>query len=38
MTNKLINDKDYTQFKDFYQLVLSLNLEGLIPDLMTQFD
>lgn len=32
MTNKLINHKDYTQFKDFYQLVLPLNLDGLIPD------
>ena len=32
MTNKLTNHKDYTQFKDFYQLVLPLNLEGFIPE------
>lgn len=32
MISNLINHKDYTQFKDFYQLVLPLNLEGLIPE------
>lgn len=31
MSNKLINQKDYTSFQDSYQLVLPLNLEGLIP-------
>ena len=32
MTSNVINHKDYTQFKDSYQLVLPLNLEGLIPE------
>ena len=32
MTSKIINHKNYTQFQDSYQLVLPLNLEGLIPD------
>ena len=32
MTNNLINQKNYTSFQDNYQLVLPLNLEGLIPE------
>ena len=31
MTSKLKYQKDYTEFQDTYQLVLPLNLEGLIP-------
>lgn len=32
MSNNLINYKDYTKFKDSYQLVLPLSLESLIPE------
>ena len=32
MTNKLKYHKNYTEFGEPYQLVLPLNLEGLIPD------
>ena len=32
MTSNVINHKDYTEFKDYYQLVLPLNLESLIPE------
>ena len=32
MTSKLKYHKDYTEFGEPYQLVLPLNLEGLIPD------
>lgn len=32
MTSNLKYQKDYTAFQDSYQLVLPLNLEGLIPD------
>lgn len=31
MTKQLIYQKDYTEFHDAYQLVLPLNLEGLVP-------
>lgn len=32
MTNNQIHQKDYTEFHDAYQLVLPLNLEGLVPN------
>ena len=32
MPNKLKYHKDYTEFGEPYQLVLPLNLEGLVPD------
>jgi len=32
MSSKVIYQKDYTAFQDSYQLVLPLNLDGLIPD------
>ena len=32
MTSKLKYHKNYTEFRDTYQLVLPLNLEGLIPE------
>ena len=32
MTSKLKYHKNYTEFGELYQLVLPLNLEGLIPD------
>ena len=31
MTSKKLHQKDYTEFQDTYQLVLPLNMEGLIP-------
>ena len=32
MTNNSIYHKNYTEFGESYQLVLPLNLEGLVPD------
>lgn len=32
MTNNQIYHKNYTEFGEPYQLVLPLNLEGLVPD------
>ena len=32
MSSKLIYHKNYTEFDEPYQLVLPLNLEGLVPD------
>ena len=32
MTSNLIHTKNYTEFGEPYQLVLPLNLEGLVPD------
>ena len=31
MTSKQLHQKDYTEYPDAYQLVLPLNLEGLVP-------